>query len=84
LRAGARGVFDVEFDLRALFEVQSTNVLNVKEYVVFVVSRDETVAAGLVEEINSSFYRCNQRNAALAYTASESRGITGLGSFESG
>ena len=55
------GLFDIEIYVRSFFEVRAANVLHVEEYVfVLVLSRNETVAASVVEEINLTVCHCKQ------------------------
>ena len=69
--AGALGgLFDIEFDVCAFFEVRTANVFHVEENVIVrVVRRNETVAACVVEEINVSFRHCNSRKAPDTYNS---------------
>ena len=54
------GLFDVEFNLCAFFEIRAANVFHVEENVIVrVIRRNETVAACVVEEINVTFRHYN-------------------------
>ena len=77
-RAGALvGLFDVEFDLLAFFEVRTADVFHVEEHVIVrVVSRDETVTACVVEEINLTVCHCIYSYRRYMYKASESCSTT--------
>jgi len=77
-RAGAFvGLFDVEFDLLAFFEVRAANVFHVEENVIVrVLSRDETVTACVVEEINLTVCHCKYTYRGYMYKGSESISTT--------
>ena len=72
-RAGTLGgLFDVEIDVLSFFEIGSANVLHVEENVlVLVLSRNETVAASVVEEINLTVchYNYTQSHHTVKYSA---------------
>ncbi|SHG75202.1 protein of unknown function [Halobaculum gomorrense] len=54
------GLFDVELDLGSLGQILAADILHVEEHVVVgVLSRNETVAASVVEEINLTVCHCN-------------------------
>ena len=67
-RAGTLGgLFDIEINVCAFFEVRTANVFHVEEHVVVrIVRRNETVAACVVEEINRTV--CHYTNSKYDYT----------------
>jgi hypothetical protein len=67
-----RGLFDVELDLRPLGQVLAADVLQVKGHVVVSVLRlDESVAAGVAEETDSSGCYCTLTEVGPAGDARE-------------
>src|SRR6056297_343327 len=67
-RAGTLGgLFDIEINVCAFFEVRTANVFHVEEHVIVrIVRRNETVAACVVEEINRTV--CHYTNSKYDYT----------------
>jgi|GEM_PF-5227470 len=70
-------LLDIEIDLLALCKILAADIFHVEEYIVVrIVSRNETVAACVVEEINFTVCHCKQTYGPFRDKTSLSRDTT--------